>query len=439
MRRTKRMSETKAPKATSNKMARVRTASVSEVIRCGFPKCSYTANQTKTVESHRQKENNVDPDVPTLDGSISTSILDDTAVASETDNLASSLEHKTSSEFYSDMSKVEQSEPVMTQSPAKTDKENLNNSTNLLDETRDVGTKSDIMDGLNAGDEGDTQSLLMTMAQETISPLTPHNVSQPADSIALNMIEQDHEVNNLEDQLALRIRTRSLKDKEVQRLSGIIKALKDGLAKPSEAVATKDAKSNKSLSKHVIGARKLFHEEKKKQKEEKEREKEENKKEDKKEEGKGGKAKERAEPGHGKRKKKKKPGNKEPKTETKDGKSTVMDVDEVTVPSSNSDANAKTNHQGKVNGAPGPQQSTFEAQPPQQAANSRLQPSQLPTIPLDQVATRFQQQQIPTSFNFGQQQFTNHREVTDFKEVPLGLPPGLEPHSWRWRLYEGNF
>ena len=104
---------------------------------------------------------------------------------------------------------------------------------------------------------------------------THHNVSQPADSIALNMTELDLELRNLKDKLALRKRSledalaKNAKDKEAKRLSGIIKALKDGLAKPSEAVATKDAKSNECTFKHDIGARKLFHEEKKKQKEKK--------------------------------------------------------------------------------------------------------------------------------------------------------------------------
>ena len=476
----------KAVKATSDKTRRMRTVSLSDVIRCGFPKCTYTAKNDKTVsaiERRRQKEHNVDPEVTLLDGSVSTSTLDDTAVTSETDNLASGREH--SSEFYSDMSKVQQSmqlearrrrrkdsdseeegedekrlnmqaeqpEPVMTQSPGKeerdnlynevlaalkanADRENLDTSRSLLEETRDVGADSAILDGLNAGDS----------TQETNTPPTHHNVSQPADSIALNMTELDLEVRNLKDKLALRKRSledalaKNAKDKEAKRLSGIIKALKDGLAKPSVAVATKDAKSNECTFKHDIGARKLFHEEKKKQKEEKEKEKEEekNRKEDTKFEGKGEKARESEEPGNGKRKKKKKSGNKEPKTETTDGKSTAMDADEATISTSNSDANAKTDHQGKVDGAPGPQQSTSKARPPQQAANSRPQPSQQPTIPLNQVATRFQQQ-IPTSFNFGQQQFPSHRVVTDFKEAPPGLPPGPDPHSWRWRLYEGNF
>ena len=86
-----------------------------------------------------------------------------------------------------------------------------------------------------------------------------------------------------------------------------------------------------------IGARKLFHDEKKKQKEEK-----------------------------------KKKGNKEPKTETTDGKSPAMETDEAPIPPSNSDTNVNTNQQGQVNGAPGPQLSTSEAQPPQQAANPFL-------------------------------------------------------------------
>ena len=571
------MSESKPAKATSEKTRRQRTVSLSEVIRCGFPKCTYTAKQQKTVERHRQKEHNIDPDASLLDGSISTSILDDTAGVGETDKLASSLEHKTSSEFYSDMSKVEQStqlesrrrkrdsdseeeeeeekrlklheeqtEPIMTQSPgkeerdnlceeamaalkAKTDGENLDNSKNLLDETRDVGTDSAILDGLNAGDSRDSSessSLLMMTALETAPP--SHNVSQPVDSMALNMTEQDHEVRNLEDQLALR--TRSLedalakvsqlktekatnvkkieywegkiqaKDKEIQRLSGIIKALKDGLAKPSEAVAAKDAKivelsakiqtlkkrcederaetkrakesaeasralvdgfimtqaehksqlvrlkrripceevdcpgekecgfnhkmkeenkgqckyfnygkcdkSNECTFKHDIGARKLFHEEKKKLKEEKEKEGDKSKKEEKKDEGKGEKAKESTEPGNAKKKKKKKV-NKEPKTEAKGGKSTAMETDEAPVlPPPDSDASAKTATQPQVHGAQGPQLSNTDAHPPQQQAGNPLPPPQLQqqTSAPQQQETLFQPQ-IPTNFTFGQQQF----------------------------------
>ena len=346
--------------------------------------------------------------------------------------------------------------------------------------------------------------------------------------MALNMTEQDHEVRNLEDQLALR--TRSLedalakvsqlktekatnvkkfeywegkiqaKDKEIQRLSGIIKALKDGLAKPSEAVAAKDAKivelsakiqtlkkrcederaetkrakesaeasralvdgfimtqaehksqlvrlkrripceevdcpgekecgfnhkmkeenkgqckyfnygkcdkSNECTFKHDIGARKLFHEEKKKLKEEKEKEGEKSKKEEKKDEGKGEKAKESTEPGNVKKKKKKKV-NKEPKTEAKEGKSTSMETDEAPVlPPPDSDASAKTATQGQVHGAQGPQHSNTDARPPQHHAGNPLpppQPQQQTSAP-QQQETLFQPQ-IPTNFTFGQQQF----------------------------------
>ena len=310
------MSESKAAKTTSDtKIRRTRTMSTSE-IRCGIANCSYSAKQTKTVERHRQTKHEIEPHQSLLDFSVSASILDDTAVVSETDNLASSLEHKTSSEFYSDMSKVEQStqletrrrkrstdsegeeeekrpklnselpEPSLTQSPGKkerdnlcaeamaalkerTDKENLDTSKSLLEETSDVGaTNSAILDGLNAGDMSSSQSLLMVTAQDTDININVNTTV--TDSMSLNMGDTNHEIKNLEDQLALR--TRSLedalskiaqlktdkaakvklaehwegkvegKDREIKRLSGIIKALKDGLAKPDAVVAAKDAK-----------------------------------------------------------------------------------------------------------------------------------------------------------------------------------------------------
>ena len=312
LKKTSTMSESKAAKATSDmKSRRVRTANLSE-IRCGIASCGYSAKQTMTVERHRQKKHEIEPHQSLLDFSVSASILDDTAVVSETDNLASSLERKTCSEFYSDMSKVKQStqlevkrkrssdseeeeeeeerpklngkhpEPSLTQSPGKeerdnlcaeamaalkerTDGENLDTSKSLLEDTSVAGNSA-ILDGLNAGDMSSSQSPLMVTAEET-----HNNVNTTVtDSMSLNMGDQNHEIKNLEDQLALR--TRSLeealskiaklktekaanvksadywegkvegKDKEIKRLSGIIKALKDGLAKPDAAVAAKDAK-----------------------------------------------------------------------------------------------------------------------------------------------------------------------------------------------------
>ena len=137
---------------------------------------------------------------------------------------------------------------VMAALKANADSENLDTSESLLEEIRDVGADSAILDGLNAGDSSESPSLLMTKALET-NPPSQDKVSQPVDSMALNMTEQDNELRNLEGQLALR--TRSLedtsakiaqlktekatttkkieywegkvqaKDKEVQRLSGI--------------------------------------------------------------------------------------------------------------------------------------------------------------------------------------------------------------------------
>ena len=315
VKKTSTMSESKAAKAASDtKTRRPRTVSLSD-IRCGIANCSYSAKRNETVERHRQKVHEIEPNRSLLDCSVSASILDDTAVVSETDTLASSLELKTSSEFYNDMSKVEQStqletrrrkrssdsegeeeeekrlklnaehpKPNQTQSPGKeerdnlcaeamaalkerTDGENLDTSKSLLEDTSVARpTNSAILDGLNAGDMSSSQSALMVTAEET-----HNNVNTTVtDSMSLNMGDQNHEIKNLEDQLALR--TRSLeealskiaqlktekaanvksadywegkvegKDKEIKRLSGIIKALKDGLAKPDAAVAAKDAK-----------------------------------------------------------------------------------------------------------------------------------------------------------------------------------------------------
>ena len=406
------MSESKAAKAASDtKTRRPRTVSLSD-IRCGIANCSYSAKRNETVERHRQKVHEIEPNRSLLDCSVSASILDDTAVVSETDTLASSLELKTSSEFYNDMSKVEQStqletrrrkrssdsegeeeeekrlklnaehpKPNQTQSPGKeerdnlcaeamaalkerTDGENLDTSKSLLEDTSVAGaTNSAILEGLNAGDMSSSQSQLMTTAQETYFTFNVNNAATDS----------------------------------------IIKALKDGLGKPNADVVAKDAKilvqSNKTRKKH--------HEERKLKKDEKKKEeasKGEEVKEEKEEEDE--KVKDDSE--KLKAKKRKRNAAKKSKTESNGGQSTAMENDETSDPAASTGSKAADIAKLQSLG-PKPQ-----AQQPTSTSSSNPQ----------HVEPNFQLSQIQTNFNFGQPQFP--------AAPPTLAPAGSAPWSAQW-------
>ena len=95
---------------------RTRSLSVNE-IRCGIGNCPeskfdspYTAKMSKIIEKHRLKAHDVPtPDKSLLDQSVSTSFLDDTRNEYGAGVEYGSLDHKTSKEFYRNMSKVLQS------------------------------------------------------------------------------------------------------------------------------------------------------------------------------------------------------------------------------------------------------------------------------------------------------------------------------------------
>ena len=73
-------------------------------VRCNIANCNYSAKTTKTVENHRLKTHGVAADKSVMDQSVSASILTDSGALSD-----GSLELKTSTEIYSDMTKVRQS------------------------------------------------------------------------------------------------------------------------------------------------------------------------------------------------------------------------------------------------------------------------------------------------------------------------------------------
>ena len=75
-------------------------------VRCNIANCNYAAKTIKTVENHRQKVHGITPDKSFMDQSVSftTASIDDTGSLTN-----GSLDHKTSSDFYHDLSKVKQS------------------------------------------------------------------------------------------------------------------------------------------------------------------------------------------------------------------------------------------------------------------------------------------------------------------------------------------
>ena len=92
------MSESKVTMTTLyTETRKMRAVSLLEV-RCGISNCSYSATQIETVERHWQKVDDIKPNQSLLGGNVfsSISILDNTVAVSESDNLANSLEHKTS-------------------------------------------------------------------------------------------------------------------------------------------------------------------------------------------------------------------------------------------------------------------------------------------------------------------------------------------------------
>ena len=382
LRKTSSMSESKVTMTTLyTETRKMRAVNLLEV-RWGISNCSYSATQCQieTVDRHRQKVDDIEPNQSLLGGNVfaSISILDNNVAVGESDNLANSLEHKTSLDFYNDLSRVQQSmqlegnrrssdseeeteeekrpklnceqtEPSQCQSPEKekrdnlckeamlvpkvrTNREKLDNFESILEETSEVGAiDAAILDRLNAGDVSVSQSQLMTTAQWI-------NINPISCCMFLNISEQDHEMTNLEGQLTL---------------SEIVKALKDVFAKP-----------NKAKKKH--------HEERKLKKEEKEDKK----------------VKDNSEKSEAKKKKRKEAAKKS-KTESNGGQSAAIETDETSNPAALTGAKAADVAEPQ-NLGPNPPAN----QPPPTSINNP-----------QHVAPNFQQLQIPTNFNFGQPQF----------------------------------
>ena len=98
-------SSARKPAPDLKEKKRSRTQSLSDV-RCNIANCNYAAKTIKTVENHRQKVHGITPDKSFMDQSVSftTASIDDTGSLTN-----GSLDHKTSSDFYHDLSKVKQS------------------------------------------------------------------------------------------------------------------------------------------------------------------------------------------------------------------------------------------------------------------------------------------------------------------------------------------
>ena len=98
-------SSARKPAPDIKEKKRTRTQSLSDV-RCNIANCNYAAKTIKTVENHRQKVHGITPDKSFMDQSVSftTASIDDTGSLTN-----GSLDHKTSSDFYNDLSKVKQS------------------------------------------------------------------------------------------------------------------------------------------------------------------------------------------------------------------------------------------------------------------------------------------------------------------------------------------
>ena len=98
------MSATSAKKPEpAPKETRRRTLSVADV-RCDIGNCKYSAKTSKTVEKHRQKAHDIAPNKSAMDQSLSASLIFGSEILCD-----GSLDHKTSTEIYQDMSKVKQS------------------------------------------------------------------------------------------------------------------------------------------------------------------------------------------------------------------------------------------------------------------------------------------------------------------------------------------
>ena len=100
-------SNSKPPKTDKEPRRRTQSAII---VRCDIANCAFTAMTTKTVKKHREKVHEMkESDDTTFDQSVSSSILDDTKVEGDSANGTDSLDHKTSADFYQEVSNVQQS------------------------------------------------------------------------------------------------------------------------------------------------------------------------------------------------------------------------------------------------------------------------------------------------------------------------------------------
>ena len=102
------MSASTSKPPNPNKEPRRRTQSL--IVRCDIANCGFSARTTKTVQKHKEKTHEVKHlNDTTFDQSVSSSILDDTKVEGASASGTDSLDHKTSADFYQEVSNVQQS------------------------------------------------------------------------------------------------------------------------------------------------------------------------------------------------------------------------------------------------------------------------------------------------------------------------------------------
>ena len=95
-------SSARKPAPALKEKKRSRTQSLSDV-RCNIANCNYAAKTIKTVENHRQTVHRIIPDKSSMDQSASFTTTSNNDTGSRNDG---SLDHKTSSDFYHNLSKV---------------------------------------------------------------------------------------------------------------------------------------------------------------------------------------------------------------------------------------------------------------------------------------------------------------------------------------------
>ena len=285
------------------------------VVRCEIANCDFTAKTTKTVQKHREKVHEMEPvNDSVLDQSVSCSILDDTVPQGDSGE-ADSMEHKTSTDFYQEVSNVKQSTqlastgkrgrnsdtedeeedkrrklsltaPDMTMSQGEIERQEVRARAMATVERGDLGdplnTSRSLLEGDSERPEASEDifqdsSLLLKTAHETINSASSDSLSLTSFTIS----GEDNEIKCLENKLTItedslkqalaRIATLetnesvkiakiealenklSKKDKELKDTHETIKVMTDDVDKKADPKA---AKKNVSLTTKVAALEK---------------------------------------------------------------------------------------------------------------------------------------------------------------------------------------